>query len=244
MRGACIRGCSGARQAEHLVGLTRRAEAGRWHRPSGPAGPALRSTASPLDRSGDTTAAAGDFGAHSVAFIGREGVPGESLPATARGHAQPEVLPMDWRDRIVCDPDILVGKPTVKGTRLSVELILGWLAQGWTPEMVVEAYPQLAREDILAALAFAADELREAPSGRRDCSDAWGARCRPAKTGRGRRCWRRVRPRLARPSPAPPLSPDPSAARSAGRCPAAATRRLRPRPLCAASATGGATAGS
>lgn len=68
---------------------------------------------------------------------------------------------MDWRERIVCNPDILVGKPTVKGTRLSVELILGWLAQGWTNEMLLEAYPQLTRDDVLAALAFAADKMRE-----------------------------------------------------------------------------------
>lgn len=68
---------------------------------------------------------------------------------------------MEWRDRIVCDPGILVGKPTVKGTRLSVELILGWLAQGWTHDTLVEAYPQLTREDVLAALAFAADKMRE-----------------------------------------------------------------------------------
>lgn len=68
---------------------------------------------------------------------------------------------MDWRERIVCDPDILVGKPTVKGTRLSVELILGWLAQGWTNETLLESYPQLARDDILAALAFAAERMRE-----------------------------------------------------------------------------------
>jgi uncharacterized protein (DUF433 family) len=68
---------------------------------------------------------------------------------------------MDWRERIVSDPDILVGKPAVKGTRISVELILGWLAQGWTQEMLLESYPQLAREDILAALAFATELMRE-----------------------------------------------------------------------------------
>lgn len=68
---------------------------------------------------------------------------------------------MDWRERIVSDPDILVGKPCVKSTRLSVELILGWLAQGWTHERLLEAYPQLAADDILAALAFAAERLRE-----------------------------------------------------------------------------------
>ena len=68
---------------------------------------------------------------------------------------------MDWRERIVSDPDILVGKPAVKGTRISVELILGWLAQGWTHEMLLESYPQLAREDNLAALAFATELMRE-----------------------------------------------------------------------------------
>jgi len=68
---------------------------------------------------------------------------------------------MDWRERIVTNPDILVGKPSVKGTRLSVELILGWLAQGWTIEVLLENYPTLAREDVLAALAFAADMMRD-----------------------------------------------------------------------------------
>ena len=68
---------------------------------------------------------------------------------------------MDWRERIVTDPNILVGKPTIKGTRISVELILGWLANGWTYEQLLEAYPHIGREDILAALAFAAERLRE-----------------------------------------------------------------------------------
>lgn len=82
-------------------------------------------------------------------------------PAVGRSSHVPEVLKLDWRERIVCNPEILVGKPTVKGTRLSVELILGWLAQGWTHEMLIEAYPQLMRDDILAALAFAAEKMRE-----------------------------------------------------------------------------------
>jgi len=68
---------------------------------------------------------------------------------------------MDWRDHIVSNPDILVGKPSVKGTRLPVELILGWLAQGWTHEMLIDAYPQLKPDDILAALAFAAEMMRD-----------------------------------------------------------------------------------
>lgn len=65
-----------------------------------------------------------------------------------------------WRERIVCDPDILVGKPTVKGTRISVELILGWLGVGWSVEQVLDEYPQLTREDVLAALAFAAEFMQ------------------------------------------------------------------------------------
>lgn len=68
---------------------------------------------------------------------------------------------MDWRDRVVSDPEILVGKPAIKGTRISVELIVGWLANGWTFEQVLESYPNITREDILAALAFAAERLQE-----------------------------------------------------------------------------------
>lgn len=41
---------------------------------------------------------------------------------------------INWRERIVSDPAILAGKPTIKGTRISVELILGWLANGWSSE--------------------------------------------------------------------------------------------------------------
>ena len=68
---------------------------------------------------------------------------------------------MEWRDRIVSDPEILVGKPVIKGTRISVELILGWLANGWTHEQILESYPNITREDILAALAFATERLHE-----------------------------------------------------------------------------------
>ena len=68
---------------------------------------------------------------------------------------------MEWRDRIVSDPDILVGKPVIKGTRISIELILGWLANGWTHEQILESYPNITREDILAALAFATERLHE-----------------------------------------------------------------------------------
>jgi len=60
----------------------------------------------------------------------------------------------DWRDRIISNPDILLGKPTIKGTRISVELILGCLGSGWSFDDILESYPHITREDILAALAY------------------------------------------------------------------------------------------
>lgn len=68
---------------------------------------------------------------------------------------------MAWKDRIIIDPDILAGKPVVKGTRIAVEFIVGLLADGWTYEIVLENYPQLKKEDIFAALSYARDVLKE-----------------------------------------------------------------------------------
>lgn len=68
---------------------------------------------------------------------------------------------MNWKDRIVVDPDILVGKPIIKGTRISVELILDRVADGWSVEDILKAYPHLAREDVLAALSFASELFKE-----------------------------------------------------------------------------------
>jgi uncharacterized protein (DUF433 family) len=70
-------------------------------------------------------------------------------------------MTMDWRERIVCDPEILMGKPTIKGTRISVELVLGWLGSGWSVEQFLENYPHIQREDVLAALTYASQYLRE-----------------------------------------------------------------------------------
>ena len=61
---------------------------------------------------------------------------------------------------IVADPAIMMGKPAVAGTRITVELILEKLAAGETIEQLLEAHPRLTREAIYAALAFAADALR------------------------------------------------------------------------------------
>jgi len=67
----------------------------------------------------------------------------------------------DWRDWIVNDPEVLVGKPTVRGTRLSVELILELLASGWTQAQVLESYPSLTPDALRAVFAYAADVLKE-----------------------------------------------------------------------------------
>lgn len=68
---------------------------------------------------------------------------------------------MNWKDRITADPKVLLGKPVIKGTRISVELILGWLANGWTYEQILESYPHITRDDILASLAFAEEMMRD-----------------------------------------------------------------------------------
>ena len=57
---------------------------------------------------------------------------------------------MNWQERIIVDPGILVGKPVVKGTRLAVEFIIDLLAQGWSETEILRNYPGLTREDIQA----------------------------------------------------------------------------------------------
>jgi uncharacterized protein (DUF433 family) len=58
-------------------------------------------------------------------------------------------------NRIVVDSNIMVGKPVIKGTRLTVELVLGLCAQGMTIEEILQEYPRLEKEDIFACFMFA-----------------------------------------------------------------------------------------
>ncbi len=67
---------------------------------------------------------------------------------------------MSWPDRIVIDPDILVGKPVVKGTRIAVELVIDLLARGWSHEQVMQQYDHITVEDIQACLAYASEILK------------------------------------------------------------------------------------
>jgi len=63
---------------------------------------------------------------------------------------------LDYRERVHADPAILNGKPVIRGTRISVEIILQRLSEGASVEALVEAWPHLTRDDIQAALAYSA----------------------------------------------------------------------------------------
>ncbi len=67
--------------------------------------------------------------------------------------------PQDEPPRITLDPQVLTGKPVIRGTRLSVEFVIGLMADGWSEADILANYPGLAREDISACLAYARDIL-------------------------------------------------------------------------------------
>ena len=67
----------------------------------------------------------------------------------------------NWKDKITVDPNILAGKPIIKGTRIAVEFILDLLSNDWTVENILENYPQLKKEDITAVLKYATEILKE-----------------------------------------------------------------------------------
>lgn len=62
--------------------------------------------------------------------------------------------------RIVLDPAVLTGKPVVRGTRLSVDFIIGLMADGWCEADILRKYPGLSPDDLMACLAYARDVLR------------------------------------------------------------------------------------
>ena len=61
--------------------------------------------------------------------------------------------------RITLDPRVLAGKPVVRGTRLSVEFVIGLMAEGWREANILANYPGITHEDIIAGLAYARDTL-------------------------------------------------------------------------------------
>ncbi len=66
-------------------------------------------------------------------------------------------------DRIDINPEVMLGKPVIRGTRITVELLLRKLSEGASEADLIDAYPYLKREDIQAAIAYAADTVARAP---------------------------------------------------------------------------------
>jgi len=66
---------------------------------------------------------------------------------------------VNWKEYIHSDPAVLLGKPVIIGTRISVELILELLAEGWTNEMIIESYPHITPEHIKAVFAYTKDSV-------------------------------------------------------------------------------------
>jgi uncharacterized protein (DUF433 family) len=71
-----------------------------------------------------------------------------------------EMADLDWRDLITVDPQVVTGKPVVRGTRLSVDFVVDLLAGGNSEDEILRNYPGLTREAIRACLAYAGDRLR------------------------------------------------------------------------------------
>jgi uncharacterized protein (DUF433 family) len=61
---------------------------------------------------------------------------------------------MNWRDYIISDKEVLLGKPTIKGTRIAVSHIIGLLAQGWDEVQILENYPRLTKESLKAVFSY------------------------------------------------------------------------------------------
>ncbi len=68
---------------------------------------------------------------------------------------------MTWTDYIVSDKNVLLGKPIIKGTRISLEFIMQLFASGWTEQQIMENYPQIKKEHIKALFLFLLDDIKD-----------------------------------------------------------------------------------
>ena len=68
---------------------------------------------------------------------------------------------MNWQKYITSDKKILLGKPSIKGTRISVEHIVSLLAQGWSENQILENYPRLTKEALMAVFAYLYDCIED-----------------------------------------------------------------------------------
>lgn len=66
---------------------------------------------------------------------------------------------MNYRDKIEISPDIMLGKPVIKGTRITVELIIKKMSEGMEVNDIIAEYPQVQKDDIMACLAYSADVI-------------------------------------------------------------------------------------
>ena len=66
---------------------------------------------------------------------------------------------MTWEDRITTAPNVMLGKPVIRGTRITVEMVIERLAAGWSVDQLVESYSGVTAEDIHACLAYAAEAI-------------------------------------------------------------------------------------
>ncbi len=67
---------------------------------------------------------------------------------------------MSYEQRIVTDPAVMLGKPVIRGTRITVAFVVDLLAQGWSEDDILRNYPGVSREDILACLKYASEMLK------------------------------------------------------------------------------------
>ena len=68
---------------------------------------------------------------------------------------------MNWKAHIVSDPQILLGKPTIRGTRISVELVLELFSNGWTESQILQSYPTISSDSIRAVFSYLQDCLQQ-----------------------------------------------------------------------------------
>ncbi len=69
------------------------------------------------------------------------------------------VMIMNYKERVTASPDIMLGKPVIKGTRITVEIILRKLSEGMAVDELITAYPHIQKEDIMACLSYSAEVI-------------------------------------------------------------------------------------
>jgi len=92
-----------------------------------------------------------------ILFIENTGIEKEVKLRGRNTQLREDNMPVNWKDHITSTPDVLRGRPRIKGTRIPVSLILGYLATGRTFEDIIREFPDLTHEQIAACLDYARD---------------------------------------------------------------------------------------